>query len=205
MNIIKMIQSVTHEVDAIQGNQTKDKTFSSEQVWENEEMARDRFRRAKEKLYAVQGWSDLPGFTATFTVYDPKGNPSDATPVRRGDYIRIDLPGPLPPNWVRIVDMDSTETVAHFTVVPCSAPVAETNEEAAPVEHFFTAEASSTFQVEQRGNRVIASEIGRNERVNNEQATAGDRAVLNTLIAAGGWALFQEAQWTKLTDYLVAP
>jgi hypothetical protein len=70
------------------------------------------------------------------------------------------------------------------------------------VAHFFGGEATSTFRVELQGNTLVASEIGRDERINNQGNEAGGRAVVNTLIAEGGWALFQQMQWKKLTDYL---
>jgi hypothetical protein len=50
---------------------------------------------------------------------------------------------------------------------------------------------------------LFAFEIGKNEGINNQGEDAGDRKLINTLIAEGGWAGFQELQWKKLTDYLV--
>ncbi len=74
---------------------------------------------------------------------------------------------------------------------------------ATEIKHFFIKEASSTFRVERHGTLIKALEIGKNEGINNQGPEAGDRTVINTLIAEGGWALFQEMQWDKLTRYLV--
>lgn len=43
----------------------------------------------------------------------------------------------------------------------------------------------------------------KNEGINNKGKEAGNRKLINTLIAEGGWAAFQKFQWEKLTDYLV--
>jgi hypothetical protein len=87
-------------------------------------------------------------------------------------------------------------------VSPCGNPKAAGESTEGQVAHFFGGEATSTFRVELKGNTLVASEIGRDERINNQGDEAGGRAVVNTLIAEGGWALFQEMQWKKLTDYL---
>ncbi|MFD2572966.1 hypothetical protein ACFSUS_20150 [Spirosoma soli] len=201
MTIKKLVESVKEEVEALKGHQTKDKRFQSEYTYPDEQTARQAFERATEKLFAVNVWSNLTGLTATFLVHDQAGNPKTSPPLAVGDYLRIDLPGPLPQNWVRVVQINQGEEAAEFTVEPSEKPLDNTSGHY--VEHFFTAEATSTFRVERQGTRLVASEIGRNERVNNDETSAGQRTVVNTLIAAGGWAVFQETQWKKLTDYLV--
>ena len=205
MDIKKALDAVGHEVNALLGKETKNLTYSSEHVYPDEETAKQAFGRSVEKLFAVNHWSNLPGITSTFERYDHQGVPSQDQVLLVGDYIRIELPapGPLPDNWVRVVAIEQTDTAAQFTVVPSENPKPDKGTETAPVEHFFNPHASSTFRVEQQGNRLIAAELGRNEQVNNQESTAGNRGILNTLIAAGGWAFFQEIQWKKLTDYLV--
>jgi hypothetical protein len=64
-------------------------------------------------------------------------------------------------------------------------------------------EATSTFRVQRRGKSIYAYEIGKNEGINNEEEDAGNRKLINTLFAEGGWAGVQKLQWKKLTDYLV--
>lgn len=205
MEIKKILNVVGQQVSALQGNETKDTTFASEHTYPDEQMAAEAFIRSKAKLFAVDDWSNLPGLTSTFRLHDKMGRPKGGQEVLVGDYISIDLPvpGPVLENWVRITDIRTGDTEAQFTVVPSENPKPEKTSETAPVEHFFTDEASSTFRVERQGNRLIAAELGRNERINNDEAKAGDRSIVNTLVAAGGWAYFQEVQWKKLTDYLV--
>jgi hypothetical protein len=205
MNIKKVIDKVSHEVETLKGDQTKDLIYSSEHVYSNERTAAHAFLRAKAKLFAVNDWSTMPSPTSTFELFDSHGRPRHSDKLLVDDYIRIELPlpGNIPANWVQVTDIQVTETEAEFTVVPSADPQRDQTDESAPIEHFFGPEASSTFRVERRSNRLIACEIGRNERVNNQGEAAGNRGTLNTLIAAGGWAFFQEVQWKKLTEYLV--
>lgn len=51
--------------------------------------------------------------------------------------------------------------------------------------------------------RIIAYEIGRTQGIYNKGREAGEREIVNILIAEGGWAGFQKLQWKKLTDYLI--
>lgn len=203
--IKKIIEGVKRETDALLGEASKDTRFSSEHVYPDEQQAIAAFVQSVNKLFAVNDWSNLPGITSVFHVYDAGGLPKPAGKPLVGDYVRIDLPGPTPENWVVITDINSSDNQAELTVKPSHNPqtATPTEGEPKPVEHFFGGEASSTFRVERQGNRIVASEIGQNERINNEGTEAGDRPIINTLIAEGGWAYFQRVQWKKLTDYLV--
>lgn len=203
MGIEKIVEGIKRETAALLGKAPKDTHFSSERDYPDEQLASEAFTQSVRKLFAVNDWSSLPGITSAFHVYDAKGLPKSTGRLLVGDYVRIDLPGPTPENWVVITDIGNTDDQAELTVKPSHNPRTAASETEKPVEHFFGGEASSTFRVERQGNRIIASEIGRNERINNEGSEAGDRPVINTLIAEGGWAYFQRVQWKKLTDYLV--
>jgi hypothetical protein len=122
-----------------------------------------------------------------------------------GDYIRIDIPGPVPENWVRVIRVHVAPDEAEFVVKPSPDPRKGGEAGSGEVEHFFRREASSTFRVDRQGATLTGWEIGKNEGINNQDEQAGNRGVLNTVVAEGGWALFQELQWKKLTDYLVQP
>jgi hypothetical protein len=192
-----LLSKLKHEWEVLKGEAGKDKTFCSEQEYPNEAAARTAFLEGKERLFKVNNWSDLPGINSTFRLYTPQGQPTEQIPVP-GCYIKIILPGVPVENWVEIAEVQETETVAQFTVHPCPNPQNEAEE----TQHFFSKEASSTFRIEQNGFVLRGYQIGKNEVINNQTEQAGDRAVLNTLIAEGGWAGFQDIQWLKLTDYL---
>lgn len=196
----KLPEAIGHEAQVLVGEASKDKTYTSRRTYPDAAAALPAFAWAEEKLFDVNAWSNLPGITAKFTLCNADGAEKTSTP-RVGDYIRIGLPGPLPENWVRVVGVQVDDQAAQFTVQPSRNP--REGEEGGQIEHFFGKEATSTFRVELRGNTLIASEIGRQEHINNRGQEAGNRAVLNTLVAEGGWAFFQKMQWQKLTDYLV--
>ncbi len=196
MNIKKKIQE---EKEVVKGERSKDKTYSSHQEFENKVLVEEAFHESVNKLFDVNKWSNLSEATASFQLYDNKGIEKQGLTISESDYIKINLPIPSPENWVKVIALKKVLDCAEFTVQPSSPPLSETDE----VQHFFTSEATSTFKVEVKGLTVYAYEIGKNERINNHSSEAGDRKVINTLIAEGGWAGFQEFQWKKLTDYLV--
>lgn len=200
MGIKNIIKGARQAVQLLTGEQSKDTRFSSIQTYPDEPTAAQAFEKSKEKLLGVEAWSAISALSSTFTLYDGTGIRKKDQAVQAGDYICIQLPGPLPENWVQVTHVHSGENEAHFTVKPSHSPQKQATD--TEVEHFFTAEASSTFQVKREGNTLTASEIGKDEVVNNQGEQAGDRPVVNMLIAAGGWAGFQKIQWQLVTDYL---
>jgi len=191
---------VQHEANVIQGEETKDKVYASQHTFPDQASAQEAFSRSVEKLLNVNGWSGLSMFTADFVLHDRAGTPKAGGSPQVGDFIQILLPGPMPENWVQVVDSATNEKRVEFTVKPSKDPRNPQSEE---VKHFFHAEASSTFRVELSEKTLTASEIGKHEGINNEGPQAGDRALVNTVIAEGGWLFYQRLQWKVLTDYLV--
>ncbi len=200
MNLKALSDKVGHEVKAVQGEASKDVQFVSQNTFADEAVTNEAYARSVEKLLHVNGWSTLSSLTADFSLYDQTGQPKPDGKVEVGDYIRIDLPGPMPENWVQVVDSSVQNDQVDFTVRPSSDP---RQKDAVETVHFFTQEARSIFRVERAGTTITASEIGRDEVINNQQPEAGDRAIINTAIAEGGWLFYQKLQWKLLTDYLV--
>ena len=200
MNPKSVADKVQHEVAVVKGDATKDVSYVSRNTFADDAQTEDAFARSVDKLLNVNGWSGLSGFTADFVLHDPNGQLKPDGRVAPGDYIKIILPGPMPENWVRVIDHSAAENRVEFTVQPTHAPEKANSAE---TDHFFTDEARSIFRVERLGTTVTASEIGRDEAINNQQPEAGDRAIINTAIAAGGWLFYQQFQWKTLTDYLV--
>jgi|SRR5690554_4346601 len=197
----KIIKKIQEEKEVILGDATKDKLYSSDQEFPSEELAAKEFKRSVQKLFHVNQWSEMPGITSTFELHDPKGIAKPGSRPEVKDYIKIVLPGPVPENWVTVVDAQESNTSAEFTVSPSINPT-KRSEEQDEIEHFFIAEATSTFKVQLEGTKISAYEIGKREGINNDR-DAGNRKLINTLIATGGWAGVQEFQWNKLTDFLV--
>lgn len=202
MGIKKIVDKIKTEVKAVQGDEAKDKLYRNEQDYPDAGSARQAFEESKKKLFHVNLWSNLEGINSTFELHDAQGRKTTAEMPQEGHYIKIILPATTVENWVRITSIRTTDNLAEFTVHPSQKPQPPVDKEEV-TEHFFTREASSTFRVELQGTRLIGSEIGKNEVINNQGEESGDRAILNTLVAEGGWAGFQALQWDKLTSYLV--
>lgn len=197
-----IVDKVKKEIEVLLGENEKHKYFTQEHEYTDEAAAKQAFEGAKQKLFDVNKWSDLPGINSTFELYDAGGQKTAAIKPEVGFYIKIILPATTIENWVQITDILEQDSLAQFIVHPSPKPT-NTTEENKEVQHFFGKEASSTFRVELKGNTLKACEIGLNENINNKGEESGDRALLNTLVAEGGWAGFQDLQWNKLTSYLV--
>jgi hypothetical protein len=201
MSIRSFFNEISQELKVLLGEGSKDKEYSSQNSFPGREGAAKAFEKSKEKLFDINRWSELPGITSKFELHNLQGNPTGEKKPGTGYFIRIILPAPAPENWVEITHIRDEETVAEFTVNPCKDPQELAEED---VEHFFIKEASSTFRVKLKDRTIYGYEIGKNEGVNNQdKKESGKREVINTLLAAGGWAGFQTLQWEKLTKYLV--
>jgi len=202
MALKDIVNKVKKEIDVLQKSDAKDKHFVQENQYPDVASAQEAFKAAKQKLFDVNKWSDLPGISSTFERHNPDGQKAETPAPQVGDFIRIKLPGIPVDNWVQVTDIQTEETAAQFTVKP-SPELNPAPDSAQEVKHFFGKEASSTFRVELAGTTLWAEEIGQDEMPNNQEEEAGARAILNTLVAEGGWAGFQKLQWDKLTTYLV--
>jgi hypothetical protein len=199
MKLTTAVDQLRHEIKALQGDDIKHKTYTSQRDLTDETAARQVFSECVQRLFDVNSWSSISAFTSDFVLHDSSGTPKPGSPVQIDDYVRISLPGPVPESWVRVTSLVAEENLAEFTVHPCHEPGSQSTE----TRHFFRQESSSTFRVERQENSVVASEIGRDERINNEGGQAGEHALINTAIAEMGWLFYQEIQWKALTDYLV--
>ncbi|MBK6264056.1 hypothetical protein JKA74_03320 [Marivirga sp. S37H4] len=196
------MENLKKEKKIVEGKESKNETYSSKNQYSDEQKATEAYQRAAEKLFNVNRWTRLPGISSTFQLYNRRGEGKDTVKVQVNDYIKIELPGPFPENWVVVTDIKEEENLAEFTVSPSSNPT-DKGEGQEEVDHFFIDEATSTFRVKKVDNTIFGYEVGKNEGINNQGKEAGERKLVNTLIAEGGWAGFQKFQWEKLTDYFV--
>jgi hypothetical protein len=197
----KIKDKIVKEKEVLEGEESKDKFFYSQQEFPNEANAKSEFERSKRKLFDVNQWSNLPGVTSSFQLFKPSGEIKFTDNPEVGDYIKILLPGPMPENWVKVIDVEEGIDSAEFTVSPSPKPKSKGKSE--ETDHFFTSDATSTFRVNRKGNIIFGYEIGKDESINNQGEEAAGREWINTLIAQGGWLGFQKVQWEKLTDFLV--
>ncbi|MDT0651026.1 hypothetical protein [Autumnicola edwardsiae] len=201
MGIKDFFQKLKGEKKVMKGEATKDKTYSSENEFSTREETKQEFKRSVSKLFDVNQWTRMPGISSSFTLYSATGTKKKSKKPEMYDFIKIVLPGPVPENWVLVTDIKEKDNLAEFTVSPSKDP--EERDKEQEIEHFFAEEASSTFRVEMRDRKIKASEIGKNEGINNQDHKAGQRVFVNTIVAEAGWAGVQKFQWKKLTDFLV--
>ncbi|MBK0404135.1 hypothetical protein I5M27_14160 [Adhaeribacter sp. BT258] len=195
MEIKKFFNKLKHEAQALTGQESKDRFFCAEAIFPDAAAAQTTFPEARKRLFDINNWHDNTPVTTPFELYDSAGRKTTAEP-QKGNFIKITLPGIPVENWVEITDLQDQPDQAAFTVHPCPNPFNNEKE----TQHFFVQETSSVFKVVRQGNKIIASETGRNEYINNQEE-AGNRAALNTVIAEGGWAVFQKILWQNLADY----
>jgi hypothetical protein len=173
----------------------------------SEEEAKNFFRTVKQRLLEVNNWQKMAGsFTAKFQLTDSKGNNVDR-PVQKGDYFKIDIPGPGPLtgegyDWVEVKNIEEKngkeKQIIAIRVHPSTNPTNNRKD----VAHFFTDEASSSFVIKQEGKTVSAGVYGRNEKPNADTETAIDKArnMAVDISATGG---FSKLQWKNLVNGLV--
>jgi len=176
---------------------------------EDHENTIDHYKTLKDRLLSVNYWNYYAnGVGADFKLHDKEGNLKKRIP-EKGDFIRIDIPGPgnfeaRGYDWVQITDLyekhpDDGE-VLELLLMECrpSSIPGKVNTHTA---HFYTAEASSTFIISREKDCIKLGIYGRNETPNLD-AQIADKA-RNLAIALGGMVGISKIQWKILTDALV--
>ena len=178
----------------------------AEKVAETLEKAQSLFVKAKKKLFDINHWHEYAGKgSATFALTDKSGNIVYRLP-EKGDFIRIDLPGPGSKeghgyDWVRIEAIDEkkedVDEYAAIRVRPSPNPRTPGDDK---VAHFHDNTATSTFIVQRAGKKVSTAEKGRNELQNkDEDLSLFDkiRNVITSFSASRGAAW---PQWKALME-----
>ena len=174
---------------------------------EDETVARSFFEIAKRRLLDVNNWNKIAGaFTAQFQIIDEKGK-EVSREVRKGDYLRINIPGPGSKegdgyDWVCVeevkeIDKESVQS-AGLRVRPNENPFGEKNETA----HFYSNEASSSFIITREAAKIISWIIDRNLLPNTESTSLVDK-VRDLAVGVSAIAGFSKIQWQGLADGLV--
>ncbi len=172
--------------------------------------ALDIFNRAYNRLLNVNAWRKLSGkATADFELIDPQGE-GEHRLARVNDYFKIDIPGPGSAagdgyDWVKIEELEDKtnpeagEESVSMRVRPCTDPTNESTD----VAHFFSDESTSTFVISRKGNTVIASVFGRNEKPNTDTEKVRDK-IRNAAIGSTAIAGASKIQWAFLVKGLLA-
>ncbi|WP_431609685.1 hypothetical protein [Chryseobacterium sp. 'Rf worker isolate 10'] len=163
-----------------------------------------KFEILRERFFSINKWKDYSGEAfAAFKLYDFNGHPVDREP-QKGDFIRIDIPGPGEPeakgyDWVEITDIcfyqDSFSESISMICRPSRNPE---NKKSRHVAHFYSAASSSTFMISRNPAHLKAAVYGRNERPNFNANFFN--VIRNLTIAPGGMMGAAKIQWKQLTD-----
>jgi hypothetical protein len=169
--------------------------------------AKSLYNVAKKKLLDVNNWKEIAGaITAQFQIIDEKGKEVKRE-VKKGDYLRIDIPGPGSKegdgyDWVLVEELNeinkgSLQSVG-FRVRPNENPFGEKNETA----HFYSREATSSFIITRENSKIISWIIDRNLLPNTESGSLADK-VRDVAVGVGAIAAFSKVQWQGLADGLI--
>ncbi|REC78424.1 hypothetical protein DRF60_08170 [Chryseobacterium elymi] len=163
-----------------------------------------KFDILKQRFFSVNLWKSYcgEGFAA-FKLYDSEGNAAERPP-QKGDFMRIDIPGPGEPeakgyDWVEVTDICFQED--HYSesiLITCRPSVNPQNRKNSHTAHFYSSRATSTFMIARTPTHLKAAVYGRNETPN---FNAGYIDIIrNLMVAAGGMMGISKIQWKKLAD-----
>ena len=177
------------------------------QALNDETAAQTLYDMARRKLLDVNNWKKIAGaITAQFQIIDEKGK-EVAREVKKGDYLRINIPGPGSKegdgyDWVLVEELKeinngSLQSVG-FRVRPNENPFSEKNETA----HFYSKEATSSFIVTRENANVFSWIVDRNLLPNTESESLVDK-VRDVVVGVSAIAGFSKVQWQGLADGLI--
>jgi len=173
----------------------------------DEAAAKSLYNVAKKKLLDVNNWNKIAGtITAKFQIIDEKGE-EVTRDVRKGDYLRINIPGPGSKegdgyDWVLVeelkeINRGSLQCVG-FRVRPTENPFGEKNE----TSHFYSKEATSSFIICRENAHLISWIVDRNLLPNTESGSLVDK-VRDVVVGVSAIAGLSKVQWQQLADGLI--
>lgn len=178
----------------------------SHKQFDDTEKTIEQYAVLKQRFLSVNEWKSYCGENfADFRLHDSLGEYVERIP-KVGDYIRIDIPGPggfeaKGYDWVEIVEIDNhhinKDELENLMIIcrPSTIPGSKKNRH---INHFYSAEASSTFMISRSETSIKAAIYGRNESP-NWNANFLD-TIRNFSVAVGGMIGISKIQWKKLSD-----
>jgi hypothetical protein len=171
------------------------------------EEAKAFYQIAKNRLLNISCWAEICKVPlSTFKLTDSNGQ-EVIKEAEKGDYLKINIPGPGTHtgdgfDWVRIEKVNEEINNSSATITIQARPSANPTQQDSAIAHFFSQQATSTFQVKQSGHTVSAEEHGRNEVPNTDTSHLTDD-IRNTLV---GWTAkigLSYPQWKSLVKGIV--
>jgi hypothetical protein len=176
-------------------------------TFENVSEAQSAYDTAKEKLLNVNQWHHVAGIvSAHFQVCEASGNALERS-VDKGDYIRIDIPGPGSStgdgyDWVFVETVKEVEEAGLQSVGFRVRPAPNPRSDSKNIAHFYEATATSSFIVTREGTTLTASIIDHNTKPNDEGDSVMDK-VRHITVGAGALSLFSKLQWNNLAKGII--
>lgn len=177
----------------------------SKRCFESAELVAHHFEILKDRFFSIHRWKEYGGdLSADFRLFDCVGSYVDRMP-RKGDYIRIDIPGPgdikaKGYDWVEVMKIDDRcygDELERYLLVCRPSAVPQSNEE--HIAHFYARESSSSFIISRGIDYIKAGIYGRNE-VPNISRTGFFGRIRNLLVSIGGFFQLTKIQWKSLAD-----
>lgn len=176
-------------------------------VLNSAEEAKAFFQTVKNRLQHVNAWHAIAGdLSAQFQLVNHEGQEVDRA-VQKGDYFKIDVPGPGSQSgegydWVQVEEIEDhagqdTETFG-IRVRPAQNPQNDKQD----VAHFYSPESTSSFTVTRTGNSITAGVYDRNTKTNQHPDSVVDK-VRDAVVGFFGLLSFSKIQWKALTKGLV--
>ena len=172
----------------------------------SERQARLFYEQVKARLLDINNWNEVAALpSATFTIKDANGRTADR-PVREGDHVRIDIPGPGLPSsdgydWVRVVAISETRKSEGMSIILTLRPAPDPTKDLPDTAHFFTRIASSSILLEQVDKHIYLHYAGRNEVINTDNASMMDN-LRNFMVGIGAKLGASFPQWQALIEGL---
>ncbi|WP_312195449.1 hypothetical protein [Epilithonimonas vandammei] len=177
----------------------------SKRSFESEGLVANHFEILKDRFFSIHRWKEYGGdLSADFRLFDCDGSYVERMP-RKGDYIRIDIPGPgdikaKGYDWVEVMKIDDRcygDELERYLLVCRPSAVPQSNEE--HIAHFYARESSSSFIISRGIDYIKAGIYGRNE-VPNISRTGFFGRIRNLLVSIGGFFQLTKIQWKSLAD-----
>lgn len=169
--------------------------------------AKTFFVTVKSRLLNINNWEDVAGTgSANFQLVDAQGK-EVSRPVQKGDYFKIDVPGPGPVagdgfDWVQVEEVSEvsegeTESVG-IRVRPAKSPLNDKED----IAHFYSPESTSSFTATREGATITIGIYDRNTKPNQTPENIVDK-VRDIAVGSGAVTAFSKIQWTSLAKGLL--
>jgi hypothetical protein len=180
----------------------------SDEMFETLGESRKFYKTVKKRLMDVNNWNKLAGnLSARFQLVSADGEKVDRT-VEKGDYFRIDIPGPGPEagegnDWVRVEEIKEVSQAEVESIGIRVRPSQKPRSEEKDIAHFYSNMATSNFIVTREGKKVSAAVYDINTKTNEHTSDTIDK-IRDKIIGAGALAIFSKLQWKALTEGLIS-